>query len=207
MDQILKDNYLVIIIVLSIVIVILLVLFLFDIYFIRRLSKDNKQLIREIDELKNKLQVLSKKQNKNTANREPSTNILQQNISGQQGKQILENNHCISSDDKPITEIKFKENIEQTPIYNYLQEAHSGKFIKMLQSPDRCFFRTWTEGNTRKFEFYGNVSKALANINAIFDDVCDIEGKRSGATVIENVKAGTLDLELRITNKALIRLK
>ena len=91
--------------------------------------------------------------------------------------------------------------------YQYLQEANDGKFMRLLSSPEKCYFRTWEEGGVRKYEFCGNVAKALANINAIFDDVCEIEGKRSGATDIENVSAGTLDSELRITSKAKLRLK
>ena len=79
--------------------------------------------------------------------------------------------------------------------------------MRLLQSSEKCFFRTWEENGVRRFEFCGNVDKALANINAIFDDVCEIEGKRSGATYIENVSAGTLDSELRIITKAKIRLK
>lgn len=92
-------------------------------------------------------------------------------------------------------------------MYQYLQEANNRKFMRLLSSPEKCYFRTWEEGGVRKYEFCGNVAKAIANINAIFDDVCEIEGKRSGATDIENVSAGTLDSELRITSKAKIRLK
>lgn len=91
--------------------------------------------------------------------------------------------------------------------YQYLQEANDGKFMKLLSTSDKCYFRTWEEDGVRKYEFCGNVVKALANINAIFDDVCEIEGKRGCATGIENVFAGTLDSELRITSKAKIRLK
>lgn len=91
--------------------------------------------------------------------------------------------------------------------YQYLQEANYGKFMRLLSSPEKCYFRTWEEDGVRKYEFCGNVAKALANINAIFDDVCEIEGKRGGATDIENVSAGILDSELRITSKAKIRLK
>ncbi|MBQ0046228.1 MAG: hypothetical protein KBT33_01795 [Prevotellaceae bacterium] len=92
-------------------------------------------------------------------------------------------------------------------LYQYLQEANDGKFMRILPSPEKCYFRTWEDDGVRKYEFCGNVAKALANINAIFDDVCEIEGKRRGATEIENVAAGTLDSELRITSKAKIRLK
>lgn len=91
--------------------------------------------------------------------------------------------------------------------YQYLQEANAGKFMKLLSSPEKCYFRTWENEGVRKYEFNGNVAKALANINAIFDDVCDIEGKRAGATDIENVSPGVLDADLKIVNKAKIRLK
>ena len=79
--------------------------------------------------------------------------------------------------------------------------------MKLHLNQEKCYFRTWEESGVRKYEFCGNVAKALANINAIFDDDCEIEGKRSGATDIENVAAGIVDSELRITCKAKIRLK
>ncbi len=101
-----------------------------------------------------------------------------------------------------------QQQVNMSPVvYQYLQEANNGAFMRLFASSEKCFFRTWEEGGIRKYEFSGNVAKALANINAIFDDVCEIEGKRSGATDIENVSAGTLDSELRITSKAIIRLK
>ena len=124
------------------------------------------------------------------------------------------NKHFIEKQEQKSTVIEFdisQEQKQQTSIthaqYQYLQEANDGKFMRLLSSPEKCYFRTWEEGGVRKYEFCGNVAKALANINAIFDDVCEIEGKRSGATDIENVSAGTLDSELRITSKAKLRLK
>lgn len=109
--------------------------------------------------------------------------------------------------DSNISQENTRQSITNQIQYQYLQEAYDGKFLKLFPSLEKCFFRTWAEGGTRYFEFCGNIAKALANINAIFDDVCEIEGKRSGATDIENVSAGTLDSELRITSKAKIRLK
>ena len=90
--------------------------------------------------------------------------------------------------------------------YQYLQEANAGKFLKLYVTPEKCYFRTWEEDGVRKYEFCGNESKALANINAVFDDVCNIEGKQNGASRIDNITPGTLDSELRITSKAKIRL-
>ena len=124
------------------------------------------------------------------------------------------NKHFIEKQEQKSTVIEFdisQEQKQQTSIthaqYQYLQEANDGKFMRLLSSPEKCYFRTWEEGGVRKYEFCGNVAKALANINAIFDDVCEIEGKRSCATDIENVSSGTLDSELRISSKAKIRLK
>lgn len=90
--------------------------------------------------------------------------------------------------------------------YKYMQSAVEGRFLKLLTSEEKCFFRTWEEHGERKYEFYGNVKKALANINAIFDDVCEIEGKQNGATNIDNIAPGILDGNLKITTKARIKL-
>lgn len=109
--------------------------------------------------------------------------------------------------DSNISQENTRQSITNQIQYQYLQEAYDGKFLKLFPSLEKCFFRTWAEGGTRYFEFCGNIAKALANINAIFDDVCEIEGKRNGATNIENVSAGILDSELRIISKAKIKLK
>ena len=126
----------------------------------------------------------------------------------------VQNKHLLVRQEQPSQVIEFdrsQENMRQGNAdqvqYQYLQEAYDGKFLKLFPSLEKCFFRTWAEGGTRYFEFCGNIAKALANINAIFDDVCEIEGKRNGATNIENVSAGILDSELRIISKAKIKLK
>ena len=92
------------------------------------------------------------------------------------------------------------------PKYAYLQTANKGQFRKMLPSDEKAFFRTWIEDGVRMFEFHGNVEKALANMNAIFDDVCEIEGKQNGATQIINIKPGTLDNKLKVETRAIIKV-
>ena len=111
---------------------------------------------------------------------------------------INSNSSVISVSDKYEEIIKNK--------YNYMQAAVNGRFLKLLTSDEKCFFRTWIEHGERKYEFYGNVNKALANINAIFDDVCEIEGKQNGATNIENIAPGIIDDNLKIVKKATIKL-
>ena len=91
--------------------------------------------------------------------------------------------------------------------YDYLKGLNSGKFLKIIPSPEKSFFRTWVENETRKFEFCGDVEKALANFNAIFDNVCEIvEGKQNGATQIINDEPGTLDSNLKVETPAKIKL-
>ena len=90
--------------------------------------------------------------------------------------------------------------------YEYLETANNGQFRKLLSTDERSFFRTWVENGIRKFEFAGNLDNALANINAIFDDVCEIEGKQNGATQIYNVEPGILNSQLKVEKKAVIKL-
>lgn len=90
--------------------------------------------------------------------------------------------------------------------YEYLETANGGLFRKLLPSDEKCFFRTWVENGVRKFEFHGNVDKALANFNAVFDDVCEIEGKQNGATQINNINPGTLTSQLKVDTPAKIKL-
>lgn len=90
--------------------------------------------------------------------------------------------------------------------YDYLETANNGRFRRLLPTDEKSFFRTWVENGTRLFEFHGNVDKALANINAIFDDVCEIEGKQNGASNIINEKPGILDSDLSVERKAIIKL-
>lgn len=120
-----------------------------------------------------------------------------------------------TNDDGTIKrEIEFNlknEEPEPVPIsiprkYEFLEAANGGQFRKLLPSEEKCFFRTWEENGVRKFEFHGNVEKALANINAIFDDVCEIEGKQNGATQIINLDPGILTYQLKVDTPAKIKL-
>lgn len=170
----------------------------------------------EIDSYKRKIKSLSKKlADKHdslirceSALKQANKKLKQWDVWYEQNKHLLTSHEPTSNVIESEPSQKQKQQVDTRQVlYQYLQEAIDGKFIRLLSSSEKCFFRTWEEGGIRKYEFSGNVAKALANINAIFDDVCEIEGKRSGATDIENVCAGTLDSELRITSKAKIRLK
>lgn len=117
------------------------------------------------------------------------------------------------NDDGTIkSEIEFDDKTDEIvpiimpPKYDYLEAANNGQFRKLLSSDEKCFFRTWEENGIRKFEFHGNIEKALANINAIFDDVCEIEGKQNGASNITNVEPGILDSKLKVEKPAKIKL-
>ena len=121
--------------------------------------------------------------------------------------------HQTLNDDGTITTEVFFDSMNEKlapvpslPKYEYLETANNGQFRKLLPSDEKCFFITWEENGIRKFEFHGNVDKALANINAIFDDVCEIEGKQNGATKIENEEPGILDSKLKVTTPAKIKL-
>jgi hypothetical protein len=205
-QNIIKDYGLYIIIVETVIIIAMLLWRLF-------FSEDDSQVIdsygRELSDLNTKLRTKQKTLD------DYKKALAQANVKIQQWNDWYEQNKHLLARQEPksnVTDFDLSQDTKQqvgaTQIqYQYLREANDGKFMRLLSSPEKCYFRSWEEGGVRKFEFCGNVAKALANINAIFDDVCEIEGKRSGATDIVNVSAGTLDSELRITNKVKIRLK
>lgn len=176
-------------------------------------SDDDLQLIQpyeqKINNLKSELNSIRKSlHNYENALAQANTRLNQWNNWYEQNKHLL----ARSEEKSNVIEFDLSQKAKQQAYikqiqYQYFEDANGGKFLRLLSTPEKCNFRTWEEGGVRKFEFCGNVAKALANINAIFDDVCEIEGKRNGATDIENVTAGTLDSELRITSKAKIRLK
>lgn len=143
--------------------------------------------------------------NSQSINRTASTPQKRDADQTQQAQSIQESKPATVKSD--LLDNKIVQEDKPQTVYHYLQEANGGRFLKLYPTADKCFFRMWEVDGSRKYEFCGNVAKALANINAIFDDACEIEGKRSGATEIENVLAGTLDSELRITSKAKVRLK
>ena len=177
------------------------------------LSNDNSETIDKLEDDKKELKKQLAVKNNSLKNyiialNKANSDLKQWNDWYEHNKHLLtEQEHKSNVIEFDLSEeFKQQENTNQV-LYQYLQEANRGKFMKLLLSPEKCYYRTWEEGGVRKYEFCGNVTKALANINAIFDDVCEIEGKRNGATDIENVSAGTLDSELRITSKAKFRLK
>lgn len=218
MEEVLKEYYLIIIICLSVISLLLFAIVCIDQFDIK------KRMAKEIKELRSQLNDLNSCKgyaNQKTLSGTPRQVTPQQNISQLRDSQVPNADSSINVNRERIVFSTFQrgdaaeasnfavsqEHKQKAKNYHYLQDANGGKFIKLMQMPDKCFFRTWEEDGIRKYEFHGNVAKALANINAIFDDVCEIEGKRSGATEIENIKEGILDSDLRITRKAKIRLK
>lgn len=218
MEEVLKEYYLIIIICLSVISLLLFAIVCIDQFDIKkRMAKEIKELRSQLNNLNSDKGYANQKKLSGT----PRQVTPQQNISQLRDNQAPNADSSINVNTERIVFSTFQrsdaaevsnfavaqEHKQKAKNYHYLQDANGGKFIKLMQMPDKCFFRTWEEDGIRKYEFHGNVAKALANINAIFDDVCEIEGKRSGATEIENIKEGILDSDLRITRKAKIRLK
>jgi hypothetical protein len=95
---------------------------------------------------------------------------------------------------------------EQMVAYTYLISSGKGRFTQSFRGPDKCFFRMWKDDSVIKFEFSGNIDKALANLNAVFDDTCYLQGSQMNARDIVNITPGELDEKLNIKKKAVIKL-
>lgn len=218
MEELFKEHYLIIIICLSVISLLLFAIVCIDQFDIKkRMAKEIKELRSQLNNLNSDKGYANQKTQSGTQRQvtpQQKVSQLRDNQAPNAGSSISVNTerriHSTFQSGNTAEASNFavaQEHKQKAKNYHYLQDANGGKFIKLMQMPDKCFFRTWEEDGIRKYEFHGNVAKALANINAIFDDVCEIEGKRSGATEIENIKEGILDSDLRITRKAKIRLK
>ena len=200
----------------------------FFVFFVIYLTQDLKKRGDEIADLKEQLKSARQSSNKdgkgqvNEKSISPMTNNNGSNDSfienldnawveygHNEKKKITQNANDFAPSNKK-NDLTLSDNMSFAPSvsinYEYLDSANDGQFRKLLNTEEKSFFRTWLENGTRLFEFHGNVEKALANINAIFDDVCEIEGKQNGATQIHNVEPGILDSQLKIEKKAKIKL-
>ncbi len=91
--------------------------------------------------------------------------------------------------------------------YAFLRCATDGRFaVPAAEADGKTFFRVWDEDGQKRFEFHGNERKALANPNAVFDGVCELHGRREGATAIENVTPGVLTSDYAVQTPAVLRL-
>jgi hypothetical protein len=91
--------------------------------------------------------------------------------------------------------------------YKYLKYAMKGRFDRPYSSPEGCIFRYTESKGNREFEFIdndANARKALANLNATFDDVCEFENDYEGARRITTKTRGILDRDLTVIKKAII---
>ncbi len=118
-------------------------------------------------------------------------------ISSEQKKIIIE------EDEKPII-IDFT--LDKGREYKYLTPSYQGKFTRLFDAPSsKTRFRCWVDNGIWKFEFHGDLKTAIENFNATFDETCVVEGSHRGATQYQT-EPGTLDKELNIKTKSIIRL-
>lgn len=177
-------------------------------------------IYREFEEQKNKKEIWRNEQKPHSKrdNYRPHFNSNNESDNGlseyvnNEKKKLNRVQEIINDDGSIKTEIDFPlpDNMNTPDLtthkYEYLETANGGQFRKLLPSDEKSFFRTWEENGIRKFEFHGNVDKALANFNAVFDDVCLIEGKQNGATQITNLDPGVLTSQLKVDIPAKIKL-
>lgn len=109
----------------------------------------------------------------------------------------------IEEDEKPII-LDFT--LDKGREYKYLTPSYQGKFTRLFDAPSsKTRFRCWVDNGIWKFEFHGDLKTAIENFNATFDETCVVEGSHIGATQYQT-EPGTLDKELNIKTKSIIRL-
>lgn len=166
-------------------------------------KKEQQDYYNQKTALENKLRIANGTNNFNLGNNPPKKLLFSSNPEADK----LDNPNPDQNASVPqLSSLKDAE-VKDKREFRYMEPAIGGKFFKSKVSEEKASFRTWVEGDVRKFEFCGNIANALANLNATFDDSCDYEGKQNGATEIINVEPGILLEDFSIMTKAKIRLQ
>lgn len=97
-------------------------------------------------------------------------------------------------------------------IVKYLKTAKDGVFNNTYDTPAGCYYELFNiNGNQADFKFYGDSTEAIANKNAVFDNVCESSGISTTAKKVISDEPGILtslsDGKWKVTQKAKIRFE
>lgn len=190
-------------------IVLFLLLFVFVLYYIFVVRK-----------LKVRLNELEERVNSDEKKRcHGFESLKEQRINKSNFDDVFQRNPPLKNPDNPMIQespalmdekavvIEFPLEKESGKEYKYLMPSFQGRFNKLLDEPSgKTRFRCWMENGGWHFEFHGDLKTAIENYNATFDETCIVEGSYNGATHYEIEKDGTLDKNLQILTKSIIRL-
>jgi hypothetical protein len=184
----------------ALIVILLIVIVYLCWYYNIEINSINNYYESQIKELREKLRNMAKRSTVSSS----SEKMIVETIHNPQEKS-KEKPKETALDSESESEAR-EEKKEQKVAYTYLVSSGKERFSQSFRGPERCFFRMWEEGNVLKYEFSGNVDKALANLNAVFDDTCHLQGSQMNARNIVNVTPGELDNQLNIIKKAVIKL-
>ena len=105
------------------------------------------------------------------------------------------------------TEEPLETSVEQDNHSLYAKTFKNG-LLKECSREEADFEIFNIDGDTARFEFCGNETKAISNSDSTFDDICDREGILDGATAINNIVSGEVrrqDGKWKVTKKAKIK--
>lgn len=173
----------------TIVIVLLLIMLYLDTKQIKRLKRFNAQKVFELDTLKRRMTAPV-----------TTSRVRHENVATTMSRRVpaIERQQPVSA--VPTVQPPCK-------TYRYLSDATDGRFSKAFETANnKCYFRMWEEQGTIYYEFCGNEERALANMDALFDDVCEVLGNRRTAHGIKNEAPGILDKQFKVIRKAIIQL-
>lgn len=166
MEELLKDNYLIIIICLSVITLLMFTVVLVDQLYIKKgMAEKIKKMAEKIRELNGALQKWNTWYNVNIRPYQKQQGGVQRQVVQHNNKYQQPSNHathCSQQLRDNVGTVERITNVSQnnkeavssgTPIatnkptnsltYNYLQEATGGKFLKLMPTSNKCFFRTW----------------------------------------------------------------
>ncbi|MDR1897725.1 MAG: hypothetical protein LBR10_13135 [Prevotellaceae bacterium] len=137
-------------------------------------------------------------------------------------KQLQEKEKQLQEKEKQLQELKTENNspepestggtpeTDSQPQY-FLTKKIGNSFHRISANPEDCFFRMLNNnGGCADFEFCGNVEYAIANKNAVFDEVCETSGYNRNVRHIKTEERGKVTLrdgKWVVTTKAKIKFE
>ncbi len=165
------------------------------------LAPDSKNISNDCDECSG-----NKSQNKKVKQSEKRTDDKRSKVSGP-----LNNKERV---DEVTTQSKSKEEgvskeklVEPQETFLYAKQFDKGE-LKICNKSDAFYKLQIVSDDEAKFEFCGDLSRAMNNFNAVFDDVIDYSGSSSTATKCNMVEKGEAkrisDSKWKVVKKAKI---
>ena len=135
----------------------------------------------------------------------------QLNLSAEPKQPKVESKVQIKEEPKSVSETIVGEQAPTTIQPQIFVKHHNHGIMRECDQTTAQYRLLELKDNTAKFEFCGNIEKAVKNSDTVFDYVADIQGETNNATTITTAECGKVqhleDGQWKVIKKAILKFK